>query len=266
MKDKNRTFWKKTGDFLSGRGFYIALAACVLVIGVSAWALFFAGGTDDGTDVGVIDSVINGGNSMAVQPNDTETVNPSDNTDKDGSATDQENITPETPEEPETDTAQEPEADNTMAPIDVTDVGVYEETSAKTFMWPVYGDIVKGFYKDELVYSKTMMDWRTHSGLDISAEIGAKVMAVADGTVYEIYEDDLLGTTVIVDHGDGLMSVYANLAETPTVAAGDAVKCGDVIGAVGNTAIGETAEVAHLHFEMRNADGTVDPNEYLPAQ
>ena len=68
MKDKNRTFWKKTGDFLSGRGFYIALAACVLVIGVSAWALLFAGGTEDGTDVGVIDGIVNGGSSMEVQP------------------------------------------------------------------------------------------------------------------------------------------------------------------------------------------------------
>ena len=266
MKDKNRTFWKKTGDFLSGRGFYIALAACVLVIGVSAWALLFAGGTEDGTDVGVIDGIVNGGSSMEVQPDDTQTVNPSKDTDKDGDASEPDSVTPETPETPETNTAQEPEADNTMAPIDVTDVGVYEETSAKTFMWPVYGDVIKGFYKDELVYSKTMMDWRTHSGLDISAEIGTKIMSVADGTVYEIYEDDLLGTTMVIDHGDGLMSVYANLADTPAVSAGDAVKCGDVIGAVGDTAIGEAAEVTHLHFEMRNSDGTIDPNEYLPAQ
>ena len=269
MKDKKGTFWKKTGEFLSGRGFYIALAACVLVIGVSAWALFFTGGTYDGTDVGVIDGVINGGNTLDVIPDDTVKVNPSKDTDKDEDTKEPEDTSKEpdeTPEQSETNDAQEPEADNTMAPIDVTDVGVYEETSAKTFMWPVYGEITKGFYKDELVYNKTMMDWRTHSGLDISAEIGTKVMAVADGTVFEIYNDDLLGTTMVIDHGDGLVSVYSNLAETPTVSAGDPVKCGDIIGAVGNTAIGEASEVAHLHFAMKKDDDTVDPNEYLPAK
>ena len=90
-------------------------------------------------------------------------------------------------------------------------------------------------------------------------------MAAAKGTVAEVYEDDLLGTTVVIDHGEGLKSTYSNLAATPTVAAGDSVNMGDVIGSVGNTAIGETGEVIHLHFAMTKDGVSVDPAEYLPA-
>ena len=45
-----------------------------------------------------------------------------------------------------------------------------------------------------------------------------RVLAAADGTVSDIYADDLLGTTVVISHGGGIESVYSNLAELPTVA------------------------------------------------
>ncbi len=109
-----------------------------------------------------------------------------------------------------------------------------------------------------------MGDWRTHSGMDISASLGTEVLSVATGTVESVEDDVLMGTTVIISHADGIKSVYANLAATPTVEAGDAVTTGAVIGAVGNTAVVESAKASHLHFEMLQDGESVDPVSFLP--
>ena len=117
---------------------------------------------------------------------------------------------------------------------------------------------------DALTYNVPMSDWRTHDGVDIAAASGTVVKAAAGGRVETIYSDDLYGTTVIIDHGDGLKSCYSNLQEVPAVAEGDRVMAGDTIGAVGRTALCETAEPFHLHFAMALNDKSVDPTDYLP--
>lgn len=110
-----------------------------------------------------------------------------------------------------------------------------------------------------------MADWRTHPGLDVDADVGTEMMAVTAGTVSNITQDPLMGTTVIIDHSSGLQSVYSNLAESPTVAVGDQVNPGVVIGTVGNTAIAESANAPHLHFEMLQDGVVVDPVQFLPS-
>ena len=119
---------------------------------------------------------------------------------------------------------------------------------------------------DSLAYDKTMGDWRTHDGLDILAPLGEPVKAVASGTVTNVYADGLYGTTVEIDHGAGIVSIYSNLAELPTVATGDSVSMGDTIGSVGTTAICETNSPYHLHFSMQVNGESVDPTEYLPVK
>ena len=116
----------------------------------------------------------------------------------------------------------------------------------------------------ERVYDMTMSDWRTHYGLDSESSLGTQVLAAADGTVTEVYADDLYGTTVVISHGGGIESVYSNLAELPTVEVGQSVSKGDTIGSVGTTALCEAGEVYHLHFAMRADGQSVDPGEYLP--
>mgnify|MGYP002579602861 CR=1 FL=1 len=76
--------------------------------------------------------------------------------------------------------------------------------------------------------------------------------------------DDLLGTVVEIDHGNDVVSVYANLDVSPAVGVGQTVSCGDTVGAVGTTALAESGEEAHLHFAMRRGGSTVDPAEYVP--
>ena len=106
----------------------------------------------------------------------------------------------------------------------------------------------------------------TLDGVDISSPVGTQVAAVAAGTVASVEQDDLMGTTVTISHGGGVESIYANLAAQPAVEAGDTVKAGDVIGAVGETAIAESARLPHLHLEMRVDGESVDPLNYLPEQ
>ena len=117
---------------------------------------------------------------------------------------------------------------------------------------------------EALAYSETMGDWRTHDGLDLATELGAQVLATANGTVSDIYQDDFMGTTVEIDHGNGLTSQYSNLAEVPTVAVGDAVKTGTVIGSVGATAAAELGSQPHLHFAMYQDGNPITPHDYLP--
>lgn len=140
------------------------------------------------------------------------------------------------------------------------------EVMASAFAWPLSGDVAAGYSVDALQYDRTMADWRTHAGMDIAGELGSKVTAAADGTVERIYTDAMYGVTLILYHGAGLRSVYSNLAETPTVAAGDSVTLGQVIGAVGETADAENGDVTHLHFAMTLDECRVNPMDYLPTR
>ena len=128
----------------------------------------------------------------------------------------------------------------------------------------VNGAITKDYSGEELVYSETMQDYRTHNGIDFSANEGDDVVAVAEGTVEAITDNGMYGTTVIILHSDGLRSIYSNLADNLVIAEGDAVARGGIIAKVGNTATAEVAEPPHLHLEMSLNEEIVNPHDYLP--
>lgn len=133
------------------------------------------------------------------------------------------------------------------------------------FTLPVKGYVQKAFSIALPVWSATMEDHRAHCGIDVSAATGDAVCSIAAGVIAEIREDPLMGVTVSISHEGGLVSVYSNLAPqlAEGIAAGAAVGEGQVIGSVGDTALAETAESEHLHFEMRLDGALVDPAEYL---
>lgn len=259
MKDK-KSFTNKIGDFLAGKGFYVVLFICTAVIGVSAWILLSAGrGNPD-------ESAMNGGNdSQEVMVSAEGDIADALVTDAvEGKTT----VTPAAPS-PTTTGKTTPAPTATAKPekqASAEDNDNAEAAMAKdpVFVWPLNGDIEVSYAVDELLYSKTMADWRIHDGIDIKGELGEKVMAAADGTVTEVRNDDLLGTVVVIDHGKGLSSIYANLTASPVVKVGDKVAMGAVIGGVGNTAIGEANEVTHLHFAMTKDGNPVSPISYLP--
>jgi len=128
----------------------------------------------------------------------------------------------------------------------------------------VNGPVLVPHSVEALAYDETMGDWRTHAGMDIGVELGCRVLATANGTVSALYEDDLMGTTVEIDHGNGLISIYSNLDTMPAVKVGDKVTTGTLIGAVGNTAVAESGRAPHLHFAMLLNNKAVNPEHYLP--
>ena len=103
----------------------------------------------------------------------------------------------------------------------------------------------------------------THPGVDIAAPKGAEVRTVAAGTVERVYTDDMLGVTVVIAHDNGMRTVYSNLKEAPPVAEGQRVESRAVIGCIGDTAISECADRAHLHFELYIGDSLADPQKYM---
>ena len=128
---------------------------------------------------------------------------------------------------------------------------------------PLIGETVAAFSMDALRYSDTMGDWRTHDGVDIAADPGTQVCAASSGTVLDVRNDDLMGTTVVLAHDGGYDTIYANLQSVPTVEIGDYVTAGQVIGSVGKTALSESSEPPHLHFGVTKDGEYVNPADFL---
>ena len=136
-------------------------------------------------------------------------------------------------------------------------------TAALKTAAPVVGETVGQYAMDCLAYNPTTRDWRVHNGIDIAAAAGTKVTAAADGKVYTVYEDEALGTTVVVRHEGGFVTMYASLDKQVDVKAGDTVALGQTLGYVGNSALLETAVGDHVHFCVTQNDKSVDPAEFL---
>ena len=138
-----------------------------------------------------------------------------------------------------------------------------EKKAAADYIAPLNGKIQMEYSMDMPIYSKTLDQYMTHPGIDIAAALSTKVKAIAAGTVTKVAEDDRYGMTVEITHGNGIVSIYSNLADKGLAEEGDAVNQGDVIGAVGETALFETLEESHLHLEMTRDSAYVDPTEYI---
>ncbi|MBR6812606.1 MAG: M23 family metallopeptidase, partial [Oscillospiraceae bacterium] len=128
---------------------------------------------------------------------------------------------------------------------------------------PLKGSVMLEHSMDTLVYSATLGHWRVHPGMDILAEAGTPVMAASSGEVVSVYQDDALGNTVTISHSDGMSTVYANLSSEVCVQEGWAVAAGDVIGFVGTSALSESSDAPHLHFEMLCEGERIDPRDIL---
>ena len=223
-------------QWCSGRGYYIALAACILVLGVSALVFYRTlSGIDDG------------GEALSVP------------------------VTAQEPSAPKQEPAAEPPAPTTpttqpsrvTTEIDLPVIAMQPGPSEPVICQPLEGAVIAAFSADALAYNPTMDDWRTHNGVDLAAALGDPVCAVMDGVVTAIYEDDYLGTVVRIVHDDGWSTVYANLSDSPPVNAGERVSAGQVIGRVGQSAMLEVAAPPHLHLEVRRNGVLTDPAQLL---
>lgn len=156
---------------------------------------------------------------------------------------------------------------NTNNTTSQTNSKVEEKTENKNvelnFSKPVEGDIVRDFAVDNLIYSNTLQEWTTHTGIDIKADKTTVVKSAEAGIVKTIKNDPRYGLTVIIEHENGFQTVYSNLLTSEFVVEGEKVEKGQSLGTVGNTAAFEVADEPHLHFEILKDSVQVDPNIYL---
>ena len=164
---------------------------------------------------------------------------------------------------PPVDTTQTPDTNKPTVeePDGVSDVG----SVLPSFSLPVSGKLQKGHDAELQTFSATMNDYRIHLGLDIATELSAPVLAAADGTVKEVWEDALMGKCIAIQHSGDAVTVYKNLAaDSPEgIEAGATVTAGQTIAYVGESAMTEIADEPHLHFEITVGGIQVDPLEYF---
>jgi murein DD-endopeptidase MepM/ murein hydrolase activator NlpD len=125
------------------------------------------------------------------------------------------------------------------------------------FIWPATGRIssifgLRRFFNEQ--------ERNPHNGLDIAAKEGTLVKTTADGIVIESGDFFFSGNMVFIDHGQGIISLYAHMSEI-AVKTGDIVKQGDIIGNVGQTG---RATGPHLHFAIIANHELIDPILMLP--
>lgn len=250
------------GDFVLGKGFYIVLALCVATIGISGYYLMRGTTPPEDTEPVTGNPTLVLPDAQAGAPDwlEEEPVSGA------GAAQGQE----QTGQEQAGSQGEEPQAGEEQPGAEDGQGGQQpaqqepERPAWVVYTWPVKGQILRDFSVETLSPDPTLGDWRTHGGLDIAAQEGLEVVAMCPGTVSAVYDDGLMGTTVAIDHGDGLTAVYANLAQRPAVESGDTVDTGTVIGTVGSTAIAESGLASHLHLEVSLNGALVDPREFLP--
>lgn len=136
--------------------------------------------------------------------------------------------------------------------------------SKVTFIMPCENStVIKGFTADTVVFNSTLGAYMGHLGVDFSAEEGAPVRCVYDGVIESITTSYLTGTTITVDHGNNLKTVYNSIVANDALFEGAEVAQGDVLGSVSTTNLQEYKDGPHLHFEVIKSGEKVNPDDYL---
>ena len=128
------------------------------------------------------------------------------------------------------------------------------------YKYPCDETVLSG-YTQELVKNDTMGDYRAHTAVDFKSAAGTKVVAINDGLVISVTNDNLLGKIIEIDHGGKLVARYCGL-DTVNASKGDYVTIGQTLGTVGTVPF-EASSEAHLHFETRLDGKYVNPLDVM---
>jgi murein DD-endopeptidase MepM/ murein hydrolase activator NlpD len=145
-------------------------------------------------------------------------------------------------------------------PTDTPDLPVSTKIE---FISPVASATSIGAYSEQMVFNSTLNMFTAHLAIDFYAPEGTEVLAVYNGTIEKVENTLLNGTTITIDHGNGLKTIYNSLADGDSVTVGQAVEQGQVIGQVSVTNRQEYKDGAHLHFQVMENGEIIDPVKYL---
>lgn len=161
-------------------------------------------------------------------------------------------------------------SEDDYAEVEVEDLEFEEEVEDSelvvdtiSLILPLDGQIITEYTSNSLVYSETLESWVGHGAIDIGAKEGSTVKAAMDGTVKEVYEDELWGIVIVIGHKDEIETRYSNLGTKEMVRVGSQVRKGDHISTVGKTAKIEMLMEPHIHFEVTKNGKIVDPRSIM---
>ena len=221
--------YKKTrlGRFFLGKGFYGVLALCLAAVGAAAWSAFDRAAEPE----------------ITKKPDSSQYIASSGNSSSD------------------TKVGADTDSKIPYSSKDVSSSTPSAPVVATSFTSPMGGGIIKPYSENELIYSATFSDMRTHLGLDIEGTEEDDVRACGNGYVSAIIDDPLLGKYVEIDHGKGVVARYCGLG-TVYVEEGESVTASTCIGLLGAVP-GECQDATHLHLEFYFDEYPVDPMQYI---
>lgn len=251
----------KFNRFLSSKGFYAAIALCLVGAGAATWLAVERTLTRTGpsptaqpesqvfSDYPLAEEAEAKEEGVAITPPEAgaaeapaaQTARPS------SSASELQQEAPESPSEPVI--ASDPSQGSESLP-------------ALAYTLPISGNIINPYSNGELVKNLTLGDWRTHDGIDIAVERGVDVLAAADGVILEVKNDPLWGTVITIDHPDGLQSIYSGLNSVVPIKEGERVIGKQAIGKVDAVPC-EISDESHMHFAMKRDGAWIDPLEII---
>ncbi len=156
-----------------------------------------------------------------------------------------------------------PSKETPVAPSEISQQAL-KFAANDVLMWPVEGNVVLSYSMDKPVYFSTLDQYKYNPAMIISGEVGAEVLAAAEGKVTSIETNAQTGTTLTMDIGSGFEIVYGQLKDV-CVAEGYRVSDGDVIGYVNEPTKYYSVEGPNLYFQLLKDGEPVNPLEYLDA-
>jgi len=247
-------------QFVKDKGFYIALAVCIVGASAAAWA----------TASRTLDSIENN-NRQIVEQGISGEEKPSWSSSSAASSSQsageaRQNIS--SIGKPPASSTSAPSSSSASAPSSASEAAAAApepQPDLPTFAYTLpleSGKVVNAFSGGQLVKNKTLNVWRTHDAVDIQGEKGASVYAIGDGTVVSVTNDALWGGVIRIDHPDGYTSVYSGLVTGERNKAGTEVLAGEQLGTLGDIPA-EISSEPHLHLALTREGKAVDPGEVL---
>ncbi len=248
----------KVLSYIKDKGFYIALAVCIVGASGAAWVT--ANRTLDSIDENnrqIVDQSVSGeekkwGYSEIQQGSEPSVSQPA--------AKDTKEIEKPSPSSSSAPAPSSAQSSSSAPGRASAGQGSAPAQQPLAYTLPVASaEVLNPFSGGQLVKNQTLGVWRTHDGVDLKGQKGDKVLCAGDGTVLSVVTDPLWGGTVQVQHADGYVSVYCGVSVDTAVKKDAPVKAGQAIGTMDQIPA-EISMDTHLHFAVMKDGKYVDPS------